>query len=94
VSGCINDQKTGDLEVKRVVLYEREETLSVAGPDITSSISTHLVDHLGLLLDGAQGEVGGTDLLSDTTCLTFLNVGLTNLQEEWGHNQSTSKPPP
>lgn len=41
-----------------------------------------LVDDLRLLLDGIDREVGGTNLLSNTTCLTFLDVGLTDLVKQ------------
>ncbi|ROW05672.1 hypothetical protein VMCG_05275 [Cytospora schulzeri] len=41
-----------------------------------------LVDDMCLLLDGVDGEVSGTNLLSDTTGLTFLDVGLTDLVEQ------------
>jgi hypothetical protein len=43
-----------------------------------------LVDDLGLLLDGLDWEVGSTNLLSDTTCFAFLDVGLTDLVEQLG----------
>lgn len=38
-----------------------------------------LVDDGRLLLDGLDREVGGTNLLGDSTCFTFLNTCLTNL---------------
>lgn len=38
------------------------------------------VEDLGLFLDGRDGEVGGSDLLSDTSRLTLLDVGLTDLE--------------
>ena len=38
-----------------------------------------LIEHCSLGLDGLRREVGGTNLLCDTTSFTFLDVGLTNL---------------
>ena len=39
----------------------------------------HLVDNGSLGLDSLNGEVGSSDLLSDSTSLSLLDVGLTNL---------------
>ena len=60
VTGGIDDEETGNLELE----------LAVA------------VDNSRLLLDGLNGEVSGTNLLSDTTGFAFLDVGLTNLVEQ------------
>lgn len=45
--------------------------------EIKGSIFVH---YCGLRLDCFHGEVCGTNLLGDTACFTFLDVGLTNLQ--------------
>ena len=40
-----------------------------------------LVHHGGLGFDRLDGEVGRTDLLGDTSSLTLLHIGLSNLDE-------------
>jgi hypothetical protein len=62
VTGRVDDQQTGYLELEAAVL----------------------VDDCSLLLDGLDWEVGGTNLLSDTTGFAFLDVGLTDLVEQFG----------
>lgn len=51
--------------------------------DLRVMPATYLVEHLSLGLDSLHREIRRTDLLGDTTSLTLLNIGLTNLQ---GHN--------
>jgi hypothetical protein len=49
--------------------------------------STDLVENLGLGLDGLNREIGGSDLLGNTTSLTLLDVSLPDLQTEDKENK-------
>lgn len=44
-----------------------------------SNTETHLIKDQGLLSNSIDREVSGTNLLSDTSSLSFLNIRLTNL---------------
>ena len=42
----------------------------------------YLIHHCCLLLDGIGGEISCTYLLRNASCFTFLNIGLTDLEDE------------
>lgn len=49
-------------------------------------------ENASLLLDSVHREVGGSDLLSDSSCFSFLNVRLTNLPALFNQSRVDSLP--
>jgi hypothetical protein len=83
------DDQNGDVAERRTARPQVGERLVPGGVDDeeTGHLKLELavgVNHGRLLLDGLDREVGGTNLLSDTTGLALLDVGLANLVEQLG----------
>lgn len=45
-------------------------------------VRPYIFDHLGLLLDGLLGDVGGPDLLGDASSFAVLNVSVSQLHKQ------------
>ena len=75
VARCVDDQKTGNLVLLLAILLYNERSQAVCDAFIR-----YLIQDSGLRLNSFHREIGGTNLLRDTTSFTFLNVCLTNLR--------------
>lgn len=80
----IDNEETRDLVLVRSVLREakkRKEESARVSFDLGSTRrkQAHLVNNGSLGLDSLDGEVGSSNLLSDSSSFSLLDVGLTNL---------------
>lgn len=91
VSRCVDDQHARDPQVFFVKLCKDKGKERLRETDLEPKCKhqyvclcvcawPHVFDHLGLLLDGLPGDVGGSDLLCDPSGLAVLDVGVSQLQ--------------
>ena len=82
VARCVDDEKTGDLVLLLAILLYNERSQAVCDTFIR-----YLVQDSSLRLDSFHREIGGTNLLRDTTSFTFLDIRLTNLHKKRAFEQ-------
>lgn len=82
----IDDEQSGKLVLLEIGL--RGSQRSEVAQKRPRKDGTHIAEHLGLAADRLHGEVSSSNLLSNTSGLALLYVGLTDLQSDARSDES------